>query len=222
MNRGHQIWAIGLLVLLLLAAGLTGGPHNPADRWLIDEAARLRAETSGLAAIAGMLTELGGAKVTLGSAMLGALYLLIRRAGRSALLLMITVIGVRLLVEAMKALTDRPRPETEWIAPTSMAFPSGHSANSMTSFLLLAILVSPPAYRRLAAGFALSVAVMIGMTRTLLGVHWPSDVIGGWALGLAAVLLADRLGRPSVGLPDEQQHQIVGGHRAPLSKDKAS
>jgi hypothetical protein len=75
-----------------------------------------------------------------------------------------------------------------------MAFPSGHAAHSMTAWLGIALLAAVP--RRLrgpAILLALSLTLLTGLSRLVLAVHWPSDVIGGWAFGAALTLLMVRL-----------------------------
>ena len=121
------------------------------------------------------------------------MWLLIQRAPGRALLLGGTVVAERLLVDGLKEWIGRPRPPLD-ILPHSLAFPSGHSANSMTAFVATALIACPPAYRRFFVALGLALALVIGLTRIVLGVHWPSDVIGGWAFGLLAIAVALNVG----------------------------
>ena len=104
------------------------------------------------------------------------------------------VIGVgRLLVEIQKYEIARFRPDDEaHLVPVSTpSFPSGHSANSMIVCMTLAILFfGDTPWKRPAVAFGFALSLCIGLSRVLLGVHWPTDVIGGWAFGLLWVLLA--------------------------------
>jgi len=59
----------------------------------------------------------------------------------------------------------------------------------MIVFLSLALLVAPRRFRKLAVAAALIGTAAVGITRPMLGVHWPSDVVGGWSFGAAWVLL---------------------------------
>lgn len=151
------------------------------------------------------VTNLGEWLVLVPLTLLGAGWLLYRRERRPALLLLaITLIG-RLLVDLQKLGIGRLRPEDQvhLVPVKNLSFPSGHAANTMIVFLSLALLVAPRRIQRLAVPIALLATVAVGITRPMLGVHWPSDVVGGWAFGAAWVLLmlglADRLGQEHSG-----------------------
>lgn len=173
--------------------------------------AEWRADWAQLLPLAESLTDLGSAQVTLGIAGVASIWLLLKRAPGRALLIAGIVLSERLLVDGLKPWIGRPRPPLEALPP-SLAFPSGHSANSMATFLAVALLACSPMYRRVAVGLALALTFVVGVTRVFLGVHWPSDVIGGWAFGLLAVSVALVAGQRSGVLSLETQHDIVGRH----------
>jgi undecaprenyl-diphosphatase len=114
---------------------------------------------------------------------------------RSALVYLVMVFAGRLVVELEKAMVarDRPPPLGRLVEVTSLAFPSGHAAYSMIAWLGLALLASTPRHRTAAVAMAVAVAIIVGLTRLVLAVHWPSDVIGGWAFGAGWALLFARL-----------------------------
>lgn len=107
----------------------------------------------------------------------------------------IVMIG-RGLAETQKLWIARVRPDLEphLVVVKTSSFPSGHAANSMIFYLALAlILTAGSRWHRPAAALAVLVSLGIGVSRVMLGVHWPSDVVGGWAFGALWVLLTLRL-----------------------------
>jgi membrane-associated phospholipid phosphatase len=71
---------------------------------------------------------------------------------------------------------------------TDMAFPSGHATSAAVVYILFALL-APREYRRYWMGIGVVLALLTGLSRIALGVHWASDILGGWALGLACAFL---------------------------------
>jgi undecaprenyl-diphosphatase len=141
------------------------------------------------------LTELGG-WIALGLVGIAAVVALAFKRRRRAALLLVILFGGRMLVELQKLLFGSPRPPEDghMVLAESLGFPSGHAANSMITYVAVAALVPVVQSRRVIAlllGFTLAVA--IGLTRLFLGVHWPSDVFGGWAFGLLWIMLCVRM-----------------------------
>ena len=212
----------GCLILMFLLAGLAHGPVHRLDLAIMRQMTEARAGAPTSVQAAEILTTLGSAAFTLPVAAVAAILLLRRRQSIRALALVVTVLGERALVHGLKDWIGRPRPADGVYSIDSMAFPSGHAANSMTVYLAIAILVAPPAYRRQLVAAAVMLSCAIGLTRIFLGVHWPSDVIGGWALGLATVLVAVAATRRSGALTVEAKHEIVGRHGNTTREDEAS
>ena len=155
-----------------------------------------------IAAAARVLTEVGGVRVLAPLTVAGAALLIVQRRFRSAALLLGLTLSGRALVELQKAQTARLRPvaHEHLVEVQSLAFPSGHAANSTMVFLSLAFLLTSTFPRRaLAVWAAVWLAVLIGASRIVLGVHWPTDVIAGWAFGLFWTLLLLRLAGHDLG-----------------------
>jgi undecaprenyl-diphosphatase len=190
MAKFHFPAAVALLALIGVAALLLGGPQTRIDPALL--AALANAE---LVPAARLLTHLGDGVTVLGASVAAAGWLLARGHRRRAILLLVILASERLLVEAMKAGFDRARPDVagRQVAVHSMAFPSGHSANAMAVWLAIALLATDSGLRRPAVALALALAFTTGLCRLVLAVHWPSDVVGGWAFGAAWTLLLVRL-----------------------------
>jgi undecaprenyl-diphosphatase len=123
---------------------------------------------------------------------LAAFWLMFRRHFGLALLLLVTTGTGRALVILEKIYLARLRPEENLrlVEVSDLSFPSGHAGNSMMVFLCLALLLpQEPAHKRRAVAAALLLTFLVGLSRPMLGVHWPSDVVGGWAFGAMWVLL---------------------------------
>ena len=137
--------------------------------------------------------------------------------------LLVGMVLIILLVNEIKMWTDRSRPADGLVSTSGFAFPSGHAAYS-TLYVWLACTVAirlvPGITRRsllIATGIAL--AVLVGLTRVYLRVHWMSDVTAGWALGIscfaavAAAVLVIALIRHNPRR-HERAHQLDPGARA--------
>lgn len=121
-------------------------------------------------------------------------WLLSRRAPRLALWVVTTMTVGGLLGGLLKLLVGRHRPKL--LGPvaraTGYSFPSGHALNATLAAGVLLLVFLPYARDRRGLRWALwtaavLLAVVTGLSRLALGVHWTSDVVGGWLLGLAVV-----------------------------------
>lgn len=142
----------------------------------------------------------------------GGAWWLYKRDWRPGALLGVAYLGGFALYQTVKDLTQRARP------PASLAvghfggfsFPSGHATESVAVWGMAAALLvwSHAAWPRKVEVWsgAVLIALMVGVSRVALGAHWPTDVLGGWALGglwlgllLAAARTLERLGRVGGG-----------------------
>jgi undecaprenyl-diphosphatase len=185
LGEGQSFGFDARLLLALRRPGDLGVPIGPA--WLHQSAIDISA--------------LGGFTVLwlLGAAVTG--YLVYCRLRLDAICIAASVIGASLLNVGMKSLFHRARPE---IVPHlteafNASFPSGHAMSSAAIYLTIGITLAgaqPRLVGRLyIMGLAVALVVMIGASRVYLGVHWPSDVLAGWALGGAWALLVYGLER---------------------------
>ena len=137
------------------------------------------------------ITALGGypVLVVLVASVLGFL-LVVGRYG-PALFVFLSIVSGTALSQLLKMLYDRPRPDiVDHLVQTHTAsFPSGHATMSALVYLTLATLIVRLVDSLAARVYVICVAVlltiMVGFSRVYLGVHWPSDVAAGWALGAA-------------------------------------
>jgi undecaprenyl-diphosphatase len=166
---------------LLLALRTPGDPADPLGPGWLEEAGR-------------DLTALGGMAVLTLVSLAAIGYLVIGRKGHAALLLVAAVGGGMLWSTALKLGFDRPRPDLvpHGSVVYTASFPSGHSMLSAVTYLTLGALLARVHRERRTKAYLLALAVLItllvGASRVYLGVHWPTDVLGGWAGGSAWAL----------------------------------
>jgi membrane-associated phospholipid phosphatase len=135
------------------------------------------------------ITAIGGVTVLVLMVALVAGFLALQRHWLTLALVLGGTISGSLAVTLVKNLVGRARPmiTDHLVSVSSLSFPSGHAANSAIVYLTMATLLSQLVEGRAArtylfAGAAL-IVTLIGMSRIYLGVHWPSDVLAGWAFG---------------------------------------
>ena len=185
--------SVALLLALWLAALLWGGLGLQLDRSLY--LSLYAGGDPAMLAVSRFLSMVGRYYVLIPLAVAAATYLAFKRRRRAALLLVI-VFGCRLLVELQKSLFARPRPilTDHLVEVSSLSFPSGHAANAMATFVAIALLLPTGArWKWFSVAAAVMLSLLIGLSRIALGVHWPSDVVGGWAFGLLWLILMVRL-----------------------------
>jgi undecaprenyl-diphosphatase len=139
-------------------------------------------------------TALGDPTVLIIGGILVGAWLWREGRGRFAAGLLLVILVGRGLTEAQKYWIARARPDIEphLVVVKTWSFPSGHATSSMIFYLALALAIAPVGWRRIAAAAAILLSLLIGVSRVMLGVHWPSDVIGGWCFGLLWVLVTLR------------------------------
>lgn len=131
-----------------------------------------------------VMSYLGGMPVA--SVMLLAMLIYAHQVRSNRILFMlISMVGVANLSWLLKALVNRPRPML-WprlVHDYGASFPSGHSVYAAAFACVFMILFWRTRWRIVVAVCALAWMLLMGLSRVYLGVHFPSDVIGGWALG---------------------------------------
>ncbi len=121
-------------------------------------------------------------------------YLLLAGKHRTGWFMVFAVVGGTVISTVLKALFDRPRPDLTGVPHVFTAsFPSGHATVSAVVFLTIgAMLAEASPERRLNIFYvavAITLTVLVGVSRIYLGVHYPTDVLAGWSLGAAWALL---------------------------------
>ena len=166
---------------IILAFRDHGNPTVPVGPAWVQEAAR-------------DLTSLGSIIVLVIITLAIAGYLFLARKQAAAWLMLAAVFGGIALSDLLKFAFGRPRPD--FISPAARvfttSFPSGHATLSAITYLTIAALLAPgQSSHRIGLYFIVLAAlltILIGVSRIYLGVHYPTDVLGGWCVGAAWAL----------------------------------
>jgi membrane-associated phospholipid phosphatase len=170
---------------LFAAESVTGLAHEAE----IDALQDLRAESPHALYTAMRVVSAvgGGSGVTIVAiAVAGALS--VRRRWPEAAIFAVMMLGAS-LNGLLKALFDRPRPDL-WMSPTpfsGLSFPSGHAMSSATLVAALVVLTWRTRWRLPVVIFGVIAVMAVGFSRLVLGAHYPSDVLGGWAFAFVWV-----------------------------------
>ena len=179
----------------VLDGGDLVGVDDPVSRFLIGH------RSAALTAFLRLMTQCGSALVVIPLVLaVGLLARRRRRSWRPLGYLAVVALGATLTSTLVKVLVARPRPGTgALVKALGYAFPSGHSTTSAAAWLSAALVLGSlgrrTVHRALLGVVAVLVVVLVGISRIYLGVHAPTDVLGGWALGalwMAGALVAGR------------------------------
>jgi undecaprenyl-diphosphatase len=179
-------WALLSLPVMLASGGLL----DNLDLYLFHQLQTLRSPFGDRLMV--MITGIGSNAVLYGFMLLLSSWLLWQRHWRMSLHWVVTVLCVSLLTQALKAYTAVERPPLLDTSAMSYAFPSAHASVSVAVFGFLAVAIARELrsnWHWLPYSAAVFLVVSISFSRLYLGVHWLSDVLGGWSLGLMWVAL---------------------------------
>jgi len=166
----------------LLMLREAGEPHNPIGPPWFEETVR-------------DVSALGSTIVLTLAVVIGATYLLLIKAPQKAAFLVVACAVGTGINRVLKLVFSRERPDIvgHETLTSGASFPSGHSANSAIIYLLLGMMLARVEDSYVTKAFIFFVCVfitlLVGASRVYLGVHWPTDVIAGWALGAMWALL---------------------------------
>lgn len=198
---------VGFVVLALLLVFVPG--ISRLDHQLLTEVISLR--TPELTVLASAVTRLGSASIVIPVSVAAAIILAIRSRWILLPMALLGTLGATAsLVTILKIALDRSRPPADLVVgvlPSNDAFPSGHTTDGSVVLVLAAALLGLTFQsliaRRLLMIIGCTLALLIGCSRAYLGVHWPSDVLGGWLLAATMVsvtmVLVNRAFAPYLG-----------------------
>lgn len=157
-------------------------PSRPRGPWWMIEVARDITALGGVTVLGLVLAAVAG-------------FLLVQRRYGALWLILISTLGGAVLTSLLKAFFGRARPSVvpHLTKAVGASFPSGHAMLSATVYLTLGFLLARVEKRFLVRAWLISVAMgitlLVGLSRIYLGVHHPTDVLGGWTAGLVWALL---------------------------------
>lgn len=156
------------------------------------------------------VTHFGDTEAIYAIAIGGGLLLAFKRHWRSAIYLAAAAGGAGLLTRTLKEVFERARPLDALLVKGGFAFPSGHSLLSAATYGAVAVLIATrlPRHKKVLVTVCVTIAALVGFSRAYLFVHFPSDVLAGWALGAAWALwlkpLAIGPGMQAATTPNEE------------------
>ena len=188
---------------LILFSVLVYGISQDLNYWSWDRSLLLaihQTEQPDLDRLASALTPLGTYWGVLPGSILLVGFLFVCQRWRQGLYALVTMSGAALMSRTLKVLLHRERPHF-WDLflplPTDFSFPSGHALFSLTFVITAIVLAWESRWRWAVVLVGGSFAIAIAWTRLYLGVHYPSDILGGWSIAIAWTMSLGRL----FGLP---------------------
>lgn len=217
LTLGLALAAVTILLFAATAALVEEGLTLRFDRavllWFNENA------TSRLDGAALEFTALGSAYVTATVAIVASVFFWETRHRYSAALIWVALVGGWILNRILKASFERPRPDLfEWRVPYAGegSYPSGHSMSAMVVYATLAYFVvrleSTRTLKRVTIAVFIAIIALVGLSRVYLGVHYPSDVIGGFLLGFAWATIC-ALGIEAIRYFRERRPQVESEER---------
>jgi undecaprenyl-diphosphatase len=204
-----MIAAAAVFTILLILVRLRWPPLESVDHGAASRLNRVIASHSVVVTTVKAVTRLGSDGVLWTVIAAAVIFLALRRRLQLAIYLLVTGAGALVLDPVLKSLVGRLRPVVAHpIAHgPGNSFPSGHALGSMVCYGALFLVFLPAArgrWRTVLTTVVVALVALIGISRLLLGVHYVSDVVGAWGIGiiwLGITAFAFELTRHSAGLP---------------------
>ena len=193
-NKKFKIYGVIIFIAVLVFIGVAVGVQTGyLDGF--DDAVRYRVysiRNEKLTMFWKFITHSGDSEIVI---MLGIVLLLVKSLrNKYGVKFAIAALSSTALYQGMKYIFQRPRPDIalRLIEESGYSFPSGHSMNCLVSYGILAYLIlkyceNARLAKILSVGLGL-IIILIGLSRVYVGVHFPTDVIGGWSLGIAVLV----------------------------------
>jgi undecaprenyl-diphosphatase len=198
-----------VFALLLILVRVQWAPLESADHGAAADINSLIAGDTTFVTVVKAVTFLGSGGVLWTVIGAAAILLALRKRWRLAIYLLVSGAGALILDPVLKSLVGRLRPVVAHPVAhgTGNSFPSGHALGSIVCYGAIVLVFLPAARGRWRTAFVtviVALIALIGISRILLGVHYLSDVVGAWAIGitwLGVTAFAFELNRRAFGQP---------------------
>lgn len=179
--------AVSVVLFALLALGIKSGFLAAFDHSTLSFIHSLAEPT--LDWWVPIATNLGDVVFVCAVTLLTAAWLARKRSWTSLIILLTSVMGTSALAFLLKILVDRARPElwTHLVLETSHSFPSGHATASAALALCFVAILWRTKWRTRALVAASVYVLLVAFTRLYAGVHYPTDILGGWIISVGWV-----------------------------------
>ncbi len=203
MQRRRAATTIGLALFVTLLVSLVAGGHTE-DLDAILRSQLLSLDPAGAFAFWRAVSFLGSGLVIAGLTILCVSVLAIRGRREAARRLAFVMLSAVIVENLLKWLVHRVRPIEVFpgTMPASSSFPSGHALFACSLYVTLAMIINRgqtnPFTRAMVWSFTAIIVLLIGASRIFLGVHFPADVVGGFAAALFCICVIDPAPDPKV------------------------
>lgn len=187
MKNRRRLIILSFLMILFLILGFM--VRNSSEAILFDMAlmkAIHENSNTGLFLFMRIISFLGSGTFLVGLVSLMVVYNLIKKSYFLPKLLLASTLGSYILNFILKLLVNRTRPLDFFLVDQGgLSFPSGHSMVATSMYLILAYILSNKFKDKkvLIYGLGITMILLMGISRLFLGVHWPTDVLGGYIMG---------------------------------------
>jgi len=205
----------GLLRLAIERDGVVVQTDHRVLRWAVEH------RSAWMTSIMRTVTVLGDVRVVVLVGAVAVVLLVAAHRRALAVALVVSSAGASLLVNTTKRLVERPRPPEVFrlVYARGWSFPSGHAGQAAAMYLAIAVIawivLRETRIRWVVAVTFGILAALIGLSRVYLAVHWLSDVVAGWSLGLAWFLIALGVARSRTPVPTPVPTPVLFGGSHP-------
>ncbi|MCI8383405.1 MAG: phosphatase PAP2 family protein [Clostridia bacterium] len=201
-KKNKILFIIFIVIFIFLFISVKTGLIQSIDNRLYEGIKSWKNETGMV--IFKMITDLGGIVSLFCITLVTVLILFLGKKRKAGVAVTVNLIISTISYIGFKNIIQRPRPPVQerLIEETGYSFPSGHSTNNMAFYVLAIVLLYPKIknkkLRNSLCVILASIPLLIGFSRVYLGVHYISDILAGFSLGIICVILFMSFGYPKI------------------------